>query len=548
MGLRSRWDSWWGEGPPPAGSDSELVDGESPLENEDGNESELPGAGGREGLRTVTKALDTWFAIEVSRLEKEAHDAAASWAQAGLPRLDAAVEGELPAESALGLRASEIFAQWVQKVSVRVQDAIEAHFGRAREAIREMEYLLKDSRRTSDEIIEVERQIAAAEAAVDGREVSFAFRGYWPLWGYFLLIGLLVIVDWVANVPVFQELLPQDAATGGGWALLAAEAETHGSLSGLYLNWYRILFAPEVALLALGVIVFLMVLAHILGASLRRMVALNDDDIPGGERSAARYRRQFWFPALAGLVGGAAVVFFLFQARNEIREFAVPRHEAAVAQIEELDSLIVIATEEGDMNEVARLSASRPALEDELATREERLSYSQRIAATNVPITILNSVLFLVAALLAYLKTHDTVAASDLTHPRIAEFRSRRRELQETLNRNRSRLGEADVTADHALAATEYLAASRPFDDWEGRRNRLSRIVPIFRSENVRLRGIDPHNVLAFRGVPTSRIEMPNVHDRLRLPAEFEEVQRTHEALSREARAFVGAAEVARHD
>lgn len=492
-----------------------------------------PGAG---GLRVVTGALDKWFAIEVHQLEKEARQSGAEWAQAGLPRSDAPAEGELPPEQALRRRASEVFTQWVQKVTTRVQDAIETNVQRTRQALNDITFSLEEIRRARSETIEIDQRVDALEAANRGRQSSFGFRSYWRWWWFVPAILLLVAVDWVANVPVFQELLPQDADISGAWQVLAAEAELHGALAGLYRMWYRIALSPEVALLALGVIVFLVVLAHIFGESVRRIVAVNERDVPEAGRSVRQYRRQFWIPAAVGLLGGIAVVTFLFLARQEIASFAESRLAAVNEQIVTLDEQIAAATQAGSINDVARLSALRPALEDERRTREERVSYAARIRATNVPIAILNAVLFLTAALLGYLKVRDEVTAADPQDPRLVDLMQRRRELRASVERHRTRLRDADQEAREGIAWAEYLAQAKPFEDWEGRRDRLARVTSVFRSENARLRGIDPQNIAAFRTESRFDAAVPEAHGRFRLPSDFGAVKERHLALLQDRR------------
>ena len=201
--------------------------------------------------------------------------------------------------------------------------------------------------------------------------------------------------------------------------------------------------------------------------------AVHERDVPEAGRSVRQYRRQFWIPAAAGLLGGIAVVAFLFLARERILTFAESRLDNVEQQMSALETQVARATAAGDATEVARLSAQRPALEDERATRLERRNYAERIQATNAPIAILNAVLFMTAALLGYLKVRDSVTAADPQDPRLTDLRERRRELRALIVRDRERVRDADRDARAALAWAEFLSQSRPFEDWEGRRDRL---------------------------------------------------------------------------
>jgi hypothetical protein len=247
-----------------------------------------------------------------------------------------------------------------------------------------------------------------------------------------------------------------------------------------------------------------------------------------------QYRRQFWIPAGVGLIGGALVVAFLFLAREQIMTFAETRRTEVVQEMAALDRNIAAATQAADMNEVARLSALRPALEDERRARNERVSYARRIQATNGPIAILNAVLFLTAALLGYLKVRDSVTASDPQDPRLSDLRYRRQELRDLITRDRERVREADRHARESIAWAEFLSQSKPFEDWAGRRDRLARVVPLFRAENARVRGVDPHNIAAFRVQPRFEAAVPEAHNRFRLPQDFSAVKERHLALNQE--------------
>lgn len=543
MGWRDRWDELSrrfgrsGQDGPEEGRGVSTADDEpsyADLEDAVTPAGVPPGTPDTGGLRSVTGALDRWFAIEVHHLEKEAREAGAEWAQAGLPRSDAAPEGELPPEQALRRRASEIFTQWVQKVTTRVQDAIEANVQRTRQALNDLSYSMEEIRRSRSETAAVEQRVDALEAANEGRLSSFGFRSYWQWWWFVPAILLLVAVDWVANVPVFQELLPQDADISGTWQVLAAEAETQGALAGLYRMWYRIALSPEVALLALGVIIFLVVLAHIFGESLRRIVSVNERDVPEAGRSVRQYRRQFWIPAAVGFVGGIAIVVFLFMARQEIATFAEARLQNVNEQIVTLDEQVAAASEAGNINEVARLSAMRPELEEEQRTRQERRNYADRIRATNGPIAILNGVLFLTAALLGYLKVRDEVTAPDPQDPRMVDLMQRKRDLRDLIARHRERIRDADRDAREGIAWAEFLSQSKPFEDWEGRRQRLARVTSMFRAENARVRGVDPQNIAAFRTEPSFDVAVPEAHGRFRLPSDFGAVKERHLSLLQE--------------
>jgi hypothetical protein len=82
------------------------------------------------------------------------------------------------------------------------------------------------------------------------------------------------MVEFFANAPVFSALLPRDLLTERQIQLLT-ETST-GWLAGLERVLAHIVFRPDAALLAAGVITFLCVLAHFFGHSLRDVMMQGD--------------------------------------------------------------------------------------------------------------------------------------------------------------------------------------------------------------------------------------------------------------------------------
>ena len=48
------------------------------------------------------------------------------------------------------------------------------------------------------------------------------------------------------------------------------------------------------------------------------------------------------------------------------------------------------------------------------------------------------------------------------------------------------------------IGRAEHLLAASPLAEWRAKADRLNGVIPLFRGENARLRGIDPANILAF--------------------------------------------------
>jgi hypothetical protein len=75
-----------------------------------------------------------------------------------------------------------------------------------------------------------------------GRNRSFEYGKLLKRKKYFALIGLLVLVDWVANVPVFQQVLPQEPGAEQAWLDIADRASRVGSFARLVRTFERIAF------------------------------------------------------------------------------------------------------------------------------------------------------------------------------------------------------------------------------------------------------------------------------------------------------------------
>src|SRR5205823_383251 len=82
-------------------------------------------------------------------------------------------------------------------------------------------------------------------AEIEGTTVEY--RRHLSPWFYFPVVAVLILVEWVANVPVFQELLPQEPGSSQAWQDLVSHSEKFGSSAGLVRLWDRIVFAPDVA-------------------------------------------------------------------------------------------------------------------------------------------------------------------------------------------------------------------------------------------------------------------------------------------------------------
>jgi hypothetical protein len=135
----------------------------------------------------------------------------------------------------------------------------------------------------------------------------------------------------------------------------------------------------------------------------------------------------------------------------------------------------------------------------------------------NVPILFLNIVLVLAAAIIGYATATGHFSSEEKDH-----------EADETghLLGRRNAAHEALRRADRALARIRHVAAADLRKDLEAKKARISCAVPLFRTENARLRGLDVADVLAFRTAPPARVPSANdVEMRIETPPDVGELE-----------------------
>lgn len=483
------------------------------------------------GLHALTKATDFWFDLEISRIEKKAVEEAEKWARAGLPRHDLLMEEDLPIETSLAKLCGEVYRRWMQKVKTKVQDAVEDAGQQAANAVSQFRHRIGALERTAKEAERVEREANDIEHASRDRETTFGYRSLLSKWKYAVLIGLLVVVDWVANVPIFSELLPQEPGATESWSELASNAEQYGLWAGLYRLAARLAFSPDVTVLALGVILFLMFLGHVFGESMRALIALRSDDNPDARGGIEAHRRQFPILAWASGVGIVLVLAALSLSRLQIEKVTEQRFQKATQEVAQIETALQTAQASGNAQGIQDNTKLLGPAREELRARQERFDYATGITAMNLPIFLLNLVLVISAAVAAYLSRGESVTKKNEVDPRLVELRATLARLRTDADDHRHALQELDGEIQTQLARVNYLLNSDPLHGWEGKTERLRRVIPLFRAENARERGMDPASIASFQRPPVVNLpEVPRV-GLLSVPADLEDVVRDYQQL-----------------
>jgi len=452
------------------------------------------------GIHQILKNTDFWFNLELSRLEKFAVLQAGLHADAGLPRIDVASAEELPIETVLRERASELLDGWVSRVRRKVQDAIQNACAAADSCRNKISYELNQLDLLSSEIeLRTNVRVLPRDGQPTPKPQTIEYEGHIRRSTYFGLITILLTVDWIANVPVLRELLPQEPQAEIYWQQLVGSSGRYGIWAGTVRLVQSILFSPDVSLLALGVILFLMALCHFFGSSLRRMVAIKTGSDVRQSLGLRSRLKQTWFPLAVSFAGIVLVITFLFVSRGKISENAEAGLANVSKQVERLEQKIAADNSSQNFTGASSLAPQLADAKSTMEVRASRAEYARRISSMNYPILLLNIVLVISAATLAYLESHATVTEKGDSPANRGDSDLNTGNQQQHASEEAKRISSLDIESQIWIAKAKYLAGLSPLRDWRGKAKRLEALVPLFRAENALRRGIDVHNIAGFK-------------------------------------------------
>lgn len=489
----------------------------------------------------ITKKTDYWFDLEVHTLERDARKEAADWAAQGLPRHDLVRVDPLEIELVLAGRCVELFRQWTGRVRTKMRDAINAeaeHIGnetsRLESAIDRLGEFRDTARRTEEEVTELATKEHNEHPPL-GFEPLIANRLFFPI-----LAFLLIAVEFLANFPLFRLLLPLHSAL----AAAANEAALNVGdqwWAGLALWWKMSAWHVEAFVVSLAVVVVLVVFGKAMGSSTRLLTALRAKDHPLAGGSIKSARRQAWAVVLACLLGSTLVVGALYQARSQIAIAAAERVATTSRNIDSLQAKIRDAR--GDIGQVSSFTQRIRDAERTLVVHRDDYGYAQTVQGNNRAILFLNIGLVLAAALVGFLCAKFKLANQFGADPRIAELREKRAQLDKDV-RDQLALGYASVTSANAgIGRVEHLIRSSPLDQWPAKARRLSGIIPMFRADNARLRGLDSASIVAFRQPPPLDLPTFEAEQGFGEPADFSALKDRFHTARQQFNRLAGAAQ-----
>lgn len=425
----------------------------------------------------------------VERIRREALRMARADAASGMPGED--FEG--PAESELELqdRCGALLERWesrerrkfYQEVADR-EERIGEKLGKLALGIDRFERLINELIRLKARFSVRQREVTQ-ELATEGQERA---RGI-PTSLYVSALAFLGLVEFFANAPVFNALLPRDPLSERQVQLLTEVSS--GWFAGVERVMAHILFRPDAALLAAGVITFLCVLAHFFGHALRDLVML-------GEREERRHTvhsrsaKENVVPLVLSAVGLVLTLGVLYEARLTLGEVGEERYVHDMEQVEELRRQAGWLRVDGsilDANELANRA------EDIEAAATALREYSLSMARMNFPVLLLNLTLVLCAISAAYFHRRD----ARKEHFNELPFEDERKALVESGEECAQDTSKLLAELGKEIRGLRTVTLGGPDSERRSVIHHLESVLTAYRAENGRIRGLDPRSIPAFR-------------------------------------------------
>lgn len=469
-------------------------------------EVEAPGHGGQTGDTTEA---------EVERLREEARRLAYADARKGVP----AASGDGPTESEVELRGrcAAFFERWHSRERRKLNREVGEREERIAETLSKVEMGIDRFQRSINETIRLRARFAmrrrevTEELGSEGRERG---RGL-PTGVYLGALFFLGLVEFFANAPVFSSLLPRDPLTETQIQVLTETAT--GWLAGLERVGAHIIFRPDAALLAAGVITFLCVLGHFFGHSLRDLVMQ-------GERKERRHTlhsrsvKENIVPIVLSGVGLVLTLGVLYQARMQLGEVGAERYTTDMAQVEELRRQAGWLRVDGDILQANQLTNQADDMEEAATDLRE---YSLSMSRMNFPIMLLNLTLVLCAISAAYFHRRDAIREQFNESP----FEDERRILLDQAEVAANETSEFLALLAKDLRALKTLVVHGAAGEARSMVHHLESVIATYRAEHGRAwRMAGPSPVIAgtFTGLDLDVGSQSEQRLTLREPEEYE--------------------------
>src|SRR5262245_33416860 len=319
-------------------------------------------------VQDLLKGLEDSFNDEAMELENETVAEARAWAEKGLPRHD--LKGKLEVEEVLSRRAAHVLASWIHRARTRIEGAIQSqseqigkHVIALDQHLLRYRYLLDELRAGRSSLLRVAAQDEreASEAArAPKRKVAYTARlGTAPFW---IFCTILVLADFVANVPVFNELLPSSPVATQALQNMEINAAADPGSYGWKTFLAKLGMHLDASILAFSVILFLVILGHFFGSSIRTIIALHRAESYVHDELLL-HKRQPKFVAWSSFLGIVTIVAVLFLARGGIESAAAGRLLRVESSLAQVRQQLTTAQANNDPTRVQQLDIERQKLE-----------------------------------------------------------------------------------------------------------------------------------------------------------------------------------------
>jgi hypothetical protein len=499
--------------------------------------SEATGVAG--GIHEITHATNSWFETEVALLEHDARALAADWAGKGLPRHDVARSAPLEVELFLAGRCAETFRHWTDRVRVTMRDRIAREAESIGDRLVELRAGTTRIERLESEILGVDRRVQELRTEAKEAAARVGFDPIFPSWLFFWFFALaLTTVEFFANFPVFRLLLPMKPALAKAAEDAAQDALSADWWAGFAIQFKEIALHADALFVALIAVLVLVLFGKTLGGSGRVLVALKPSDQPLAATTIRSIRRQHLAASVGCVLGVAAVLTFLYLSRGSIASVAASRVAADSLELQRLKTEAAQLPPE-DLGAMARSAAAILEQTRTLEIHRDDRAYATTVQNNNRSLFFLNLGLVFGAAILGFLTYRQTVSEGKGEHPAVEQLRGDRRSLQRDAHSAVKAGRSAETQARASIARVEHLLTASPLAEWGAKADRLAGVIPLFRGENARLRGIDPASVLAFAG--SSPLSLPTLEAERGFPepTDFARVKEEFNARSRDFDAAV---------
>jgi hypothetical protein len=480
------------------------------------------------GVHEITKSTNYWFDREIGVLERDARAQAADWAAKGLPRHDVARDA-LEVEQFVAGRCVETFRQWIDRVRVKMRDAIahEAEGIAANTAA--LQAATGRIERLTSEMADIDQRVNDLRAIPKEDAGPVGFTPIMPSRVFFWTFAvLLTLVEFFANFPVFRLLLPMKPALAKAAQLVAEDSANGEWWSGIMLQLKEMALHLDALVVALVAVLVLVLFGKTLGTSARVLFALKPSDHPLAATTIRGVRRQYWAALVGCTIGLTAVLAFLFFSRGSIASVAAQRVTADSVEFQRLTNEAA-KTSVANLAAVSQMSRRISEQTQTLELHRDDAAYATTVQNNNMPLLLFNIGLVLAAAMLGYLSYKHTVSDGRGEHPAIVPLRADRRTLQHEAHATVQSGRSLEALARAGIGRAEHLMSASPLAEWRAKADRLNGVIPLFRGENARLRGIDPANILAFANKPPLTLPIVEAERGFPEPADFSRLKEQFE-------------------